>query len=261
MAPSLLFVVLLAVFALLTASLVYRYDLYEHEPVWLLAVAAALGAGAMWLAGGVEARALALLAPEGPLGIAAVVASTEEGLKILVVVVVAILARREFDDPMDGVVYGSMAGLGMALEESLFYLRHQGAAAPFAGGELVRLWAHVVLGGIAGFPLGFFRSRPRWAAGAGLIGLGVATGLHFAWDAVLLARPAGTSPSLAQAATGIGVMSASLLLYGWLVTRASAQSRRELAPTSVLRLWGWPFARRARVGGPRSGRAAGAPTD
>jgi RsiW-degrading membrane proteinase PrsW (M82 family) len=241
MGPSLLLIVVLALFALLTAGLVYRHDLYEHEPLPLLGVAVALGAGTMWLAGRVEELALVRLTSADPVAIAAVAAATEELLKLLVVVVVALLARREFDDPMDGVVYGSMGGLGMALEESVHYLGQPSVTDPFAAGELVRLWAHVVLGGIVGFPLGFFRSRPAWAAGVGLLGLGVTTGLHFAWDAVVLALPAGAIPGSAQAALGIGVMSASLLLYGWLVTRASEQSRRELAPGSPLRLWGWPF--------------------
>jgi hypothetical protein len=56
---GLVFFVVLALCALLTARLVYRYDLYEHEPVPLLGVAVALGAGAMWLAGLVEAWLLA----------------------------------------------------------------------------------------------------------------------------------------------------------------------------------------------------------
>jgi hypothetical protein len=48
------FFVALALCALVTASLVYRYDLYEHEPLPLLGVAIALGAGCMWVAGLVE---------------------------------------------------------------------------------------------------------------------------------------------------------------------------------------------------------------
>lgn len=243
MGPSLALAVVLALCALLTAWLVHRYDLYEHEPLPLLGVAVVLGAGAMWLAGRAEGWAIARLAPGDMIGIAAVAAGTEEVLKLLVVVVVALLARREFDDPMDGVVYGSMAGLGMALEESAHYLGRPSAADPFAAGELVRLWAHVVLGGIVGFPLGFFRTRLAWAASAALVGLAVAGGLHFAWDAVVLASPSGGPPSARQAVVGIGVMAVSLALYGWLVTRASRQSRQELAPGSPLRLWGWPFSR------------------
>ena len=238
-----------------------RYDLYEHEPIPLLGVAIGLGAGAMWLAGGVESWALSRAHGLGVLEIAAVAAVTEEALKVLVVVVVALLAHREFDDPMDGVVYGSMAGLGAALEESLFYA----AASPTGGawvpaGELVRLWAHVVLGGIAGFSLGFWRSRPRRAALATGVLLAVAIALHFAWDAIVLSVPGGLPPTLAQSLAGVGLMIASLILYGRLVTLASARSRRQFAPHSRQGLWGWPFDRLVRWWRGRTGHPASPPT-
>jgi RsiW-degrading membrane proteinase PrsW (M82 family) len=238
----LVFFAALALCALLTARLVYRYDLYEHEPVPLLAVAIALGAGAMGVAGLVEGRILAGERDPGPLAIAAVASGAEEGLKLLVVVAVSILARREFDDPMDGVVYGSMAGLGAALEESIFYQRSS-AFGTVPAAELVRLWAHLVLGGIVGFPLGFWRAAPRRAVPAALGGLAVAVSLHFTWDAVVLSVRGGLAPSGGQALAGVATMVGSLGLYGRLVVVASARSRQEFAPTSAVRLWGWPFDR------------------
>ncbi len=235
----------LALCALLTARLVYRYDLYEHEPIPLLGVAIALGAGAMRLAGLVEAWVLGAGREPGAFRIAAVASSVEELVKLLVVVTVAVLARREFDDPMDGVVYGSMAGIGAALEESVFY--HRSALGTFVpAAELVRLWAHLVLGGIVGFPLGFWRARPKRAALFALGGLAVAVGLHFGWDAVVLSVPAGVAPSAGQTASGLALMVGSLGLYGRLVVLASARSRQELAPQSALTLWGWPFDRLSR---------------
>jgi RsiW-degrading membrane proteinase PrsW (M82 family) len=227
--------------------LIYRYDLYEHEPIPLLGVAIALGAGAMWLAGRVEALVLTRLPGLGSLQIAAVAAVSEEVLKVLVVVVVALLAHREFDDPMDGVVYGSMAGLGAALEESVFYAGLPPApGAWLPAGELVRLWAHVVLGGIAGFSLGFWWSRPRRAALAtcGLLALAIA--LHLGWDAIVLSVPDGSPPTPTQTLAGVALMVASLVLYGRLVTLASARSKRLFAPHSQRGLWGWPFDRLIR---------------
>jgi RsiW-degrading membrane proteinase PrsW (M82 family) len=237
----------LALCALLTARLVYRYDLYEHEPIPLLGVAIGLGAGAMWLAGAVEGWILSRAQGPGPLEIAAVAAATEEALKVLVVVVVALLAHREFDDPMDGVVYGSMTGLGAALEESVFYAGSSAAGgAGFPAGELVRLWAHVVLGGIAGFSLGFWRARPPLAALATGGLLGVAMALHFGWDAIVLSIPDGFPPTPAQSLAGVALMVTSLVLYGRLVTLASARSRQQFAPHSRQELWGWPFDRLVR---------------
>jgi RsiW-degrading membrane proteinase PrsW (M82 family) len=153
---GMIFFVVLACCALLTAGLVYRYDLYEHEPLPLLGVAIAVGAGSMWIAGLAEGWVFACWKDVGSLGIAAVASGAEELLKLFVVIAVSLLARREFDDPMDGIVYGSMAGLGAALEESVFYQRMSPALHGFVpAAELVRLWAHVVLGGIVGFPLNY----------------------------------------------------------------------------------------------------------
>jgi RsiW-degrading membrane proteinase PrsW (M82 family) len=252
-----IFFAALALCALLTASLVYRYDLYEHEPLPLLAMAIALGAGAMRVAGLVEDWALAGWMAVGPLGRAVVAAGTEESFKLFVVVAVSLLARREFDDPMDGVVYGSMAGLGAALEESLFYQGLSPTLETFVpAAELVRLWAHVVLGGIVGFPLGFWRAAPRRAFLAGLGGLAVAGGLHFGWDAVVLTASDELALGAGRTLAGVALMIGSLLLYGRLVVIASGRSRLELAPGSALRLWGWPFNRSRRRGGPGTGRVA-----
>jgi len=242
-----IFFLTLALCAGLTAVLVYRYDLYEHEPIPLLAVAVALGAGTMRLAGRFEASVLGRMGHAGLHDVAAVAALAEESAKLLVVVAVALLARREFDDPMDGVVYGSMAGLGAALEESVFYAGLS-PARPIVlpAAELVRLWAHVVLGGIVGFPLGFWRARPVRAAWGAVVALAIAIALHFAWDAVVLSVPEGIAPSVAQTLAGLTVMVTSLVLYGRLVATASARSREQFAPDSPLQLWGWPFARRLR---------------
>jgi RsiW-degrading membrane proteinase PrsW (M82 family) len=241
-----LFFAVLALCALVTALLVYRYDLYEHEPIPLLAVAIALGVGGMWIAGMVETWLLDYRSV-GAFGFAFVAGCTEELGKLLVVVAVSLLARREFDDPMDGIVYGSMAGLGAALEESLFYVRLSPLAHTFVpAAELVRVWAHVVLGGIVGFPLGFWRAHPRRAAMAALGGLAVAAGLHFGWDALVLSAPAGLSPGSVWTLGGVCLMMTSLALYGRLVVLASARSRQQFAPGSALQLWGWPFHRSCR---------------
>jgi hypothetical protein len=109
--------------------------------------------------------------------------------------------------------------------------------------ELVRLWAHVVLGGLVGFPLGFWRSRPRAAAEAAALALGVAIALHFGWDALVLSIPEGTAPGPARTLAGIALMLFSLGLYGRLVALASARSRLQFAPLSPRGLWGWPFDR------------------
>jgi protease PrsW len=114
--------------ALLILWLVIAADERPGPPlkVW---TAFLLGAASISLLGLVRAPFAKLLAaPEKP-WVAEVVHSVfgvalpEETVKILVIVLVAMLARRRtFADPMDTVVYGAAAGLGFAAYENLAYL-------------------------------------------------------------------------------------------------------------------------------------------
>jgi RsiW-degrading membrane proteinase PrsW (M82 family) len=105
----------LALCALGAAFIVYRNDLYDREPAWLLALTAGLGGTAMWLAGLVESWTLDWSGLTSRPAIAALAAAVEETAKVLVVAAVALSARKAFNDPLDGLIYGSLAGLGMAL--------------------------------------------------------------------------------------------------------------------------------------------------
>jgi RsiW-degrading membrane proteinase PrsW (M82 family) len=95
------------------AIVVYRHDLYDREPIPLLALTVLLGMGAMSLAGHVEAWTLSSSRLTTPGAIATVAALEEELLKLLVVVAIAVGARRQFNDPIDGLIYGSMGAVLM----------------------------------------------------------------------------------------------------------------------------------------------------
>lgn len=230
----------LGVCAVGAAALVYRYDLYDREPLPLLALAAGLGAGAMALAGWLEAAALRRLDAAAPAALALVGAGFEEGLKLTVVALMAVLARRAFNDPMDGLIYGSMAGLGMALEEGVAVLR----ASPESGAmlppeELVRLCGHLVMGGIGGFGVGCIVLRAKsWPLAVAASFL-AATLLHFGWD--LAALQAEGAIGRREAVLGAALMLAGLLLFGRLVALGSRWSQRLFAPGRPRRLWGWPL--------------------
>lgn len=90
--------------ALAAAFVVYRHDLYDREPLPLLGLTIALGAGAIGLAGRAEEWTFAALRLASPRAIAAVVALLEELGKLAVVTAIALAARRAFNDPMDGIV-------------------------------------------------------------------------------------------------------------------------------------------------------------
>ena len=170
-------------------------------------------------------------------------------MKLLVVLAVAFAFRKEFNDPLDGLIYGAFAGLGAAVEESWFYLQLAGdAGAALIGTEVIRLLLHIFLGGLAGFGVGLARFRlPYWP----LIFLGALTAdlaIHFGWD-YLCGIPAQSAASeLRQRFWAIGLMLAALTFFGLAVLWGSRWSRQIHAPRSSDRLWGWPF---SLIFGPR----------
>ena len=88
--------VALAVSAIVAARLVYRYDLYDREPWFVIAVVAAAGAVAMRLLGDVEDQAIELLAGRHPTAghIAFVAAAFEESARLLIVLALAWIAPK-----------------------------------------------------------------------------------------------------------------------------------------------------------------------
>jgi RsiW-degrading membrane proteinase PrsW (M82 family) len=229
-----------ALSACLAAALVYRYDLYNREPWYLLALAAALGALAMHGAGVLETLSLGFA--DGPIIRAAVAAACEELARLAVVSAIALMFRSDFDDPMDGIIYGSIVGLGMALEESFYLLNLMRAKnVLLLPVELVRLLGHLVLGGIAGFGVGIAAMRiPGWPAVLARF-FGIALALHFAWDWIAQASPDGESLPAGQSLLAIAVMLAGFLAYGWIVVEGARLSRVRFASARARSLWGWPF--------------------
>jgi RsiW-degrading membrane proteinase PrsW (M82 family) len=227
--------------ALGAAVLVYRYDLYDREPVGLLAAAVALGAGGMALAGRLEASTFERL-PGGDLPTIALIASSlEEALKLVAIATLALFFRRAFNDPMDGIIYGSMAGLGAALEEGVALLRLLPAPRYWLPPEeLVRLCGHLVMGGVGGFGVGYVIVRGRKGLPAVGVSLLAAVALHFGWDLLALQGDATSARPLRGALSGVALMLAGLLLYGRLVVVGSRWSQEVLSPGRPLRLGQWP---------------------
>ncbi|HEY6554882.1 MAG TPA: PrsW family glutamic-type intramembrane protease, partial [Vicinamibacteria bacterium] len=233
--------------ALGAAFIVYRNDLYDREPAWLLGLTAGLGAAAMWLAGFVESWTLEWSGLTSRAAIAALAAIVEETAKVLVVAGVALSARKAFNDPLDGLIYGSLAGLGMAVEESVAYLRAE-PPGPWIlpPVELVRLCGHLVMGGIGAFALGMAATGRRAWPFALVGGLVAATSFHFAWDWLALSVADARELSLGNSVLGVVLMVAGLALYGTLTAIGSKWSHGLFAPDRPARLWGWPFNRAGR---------------
>ncbi|HJS75254.1 MAG TPA: PrsW family glutamic-type intramembrane protease [Vicinamibacteria bacterium] len=225
-----------SVCAVLAAILVYRYDLYNREPWYLIALAGGLGIAVMRAVAGAEHWALGFV--EANPAEAAVASLLEEAARLAAVVALALAFPKDFDDPMDGIIYGSIVGLGMAVEESFHFLRARSEVDPvLLPVELVRLCGHLVMGGIAAFGV-------RVGFRVLLLSFAIALVLHFSWDWVALAAADRNGMSVGLTLVAAAIMLAGIGIYGALVVVGSGLSRAAFAPASVRSLWGFPFKNR-----------------
>ncbi len=180
--------------------LVWWLDRYDREPVGLMLLTFAWGAvGGVLLAivGSILLR-LSMGAIFGITGnelmdvafVAPVVEEMTKGLFLL-----AVFARRDFDNTTDGVIYGAAAGLGFAMTENFLYF----LAAYFYGGA--GSWAQAVffrtlftglMHAFATATLGASLGYSKYADGdtrkfvTPIAGLLAAIGIHAAWNACML---------------------------------------------------------------------------
>ena len=196
---------LLAVYALPVLFLVYVLDLYEREPLSLVLGALLWGAVAATTLSGFanDGWGLVVARVGGPEFAARWTAAltapfVEETLKGLGVVMIYLIAPDEFDDMMDGFVYGAVCGLGFAVVEDVFYFMGVFGGHPngVLQGFFVRvvasgLYSHVLYTGLVGMGIGYFVSRRRRQPFSRrllvLAGLSAAAVLgHFLWNSPLL---------------------------------------------------------------------------
>ena len=111
---------------------------------------------------------------------------------------IALIAADEFDDMMDGFVYGAMVGLGFAVVEDVLYFIaiFGGTPSGVLAGFYVRvissgLYGHVLYTGLSGMGIAYFVSRRGEETRSKRIGVAVLLFLvaafgHFLWDSPLL---------------------------------------------------------------------------
>lgn len=180
-------------------AFVRRFDRAHPEPMWLVIVTFILGALATVPAGLAEV-ALANLTPwlnprvisfggqtfALPLAFVVftfVVGLSEESAKLLGAGFA--MRRREFDEPVDGIVYGIVSSLGFAAAENVQYFALTRLSAPIVVARcFMSVPAHMFFGAIWGYALGarLIDDRPRLllflvlsAAGHGLFDALLAT--------------------------------------------------------------------------------------
>ena len=144
---------LLALYALPVLFLVYVLDLYEREPLSLVLGALLWGAVAATTLSGFanDGWGLVVARVGGPEFAARWTAAltapfVEETLKGLGVVMIYLIAPDEFDDMMDGFVYGAVCGLGFAVVEDVFYF--MGVFGGHPNGVLQGFFVRVVASGL-----------------------------------------------------------------------------------------------------------------
>ena len=186
----------------LYTSVILWLDRHEREPSWLLASAFVWGAVVAGALAGVvntvlEVLLLIRLGPEWALLLASPVVApiVEESAKGAALLLMAWRLRHEFDNAVDGIVYGGLVGLGFAMTENVLYFGRAYLAGGLPGVGflfLVRVvavgFAHSMFTGMAGAGLGLARERPpgggRWVLAVG--GYLVAVGLHALWNLTAL---------------------------------------------------------------------------
>src|SRR4051812_24191227 len=125
----------------------------------------------------------------------------EEAAKGSALLILFFMVRREFDNTLDGIVYGSLVGIGFAMTENILYFGREYLEDGLAGVGLL-FYMRVVLGGLGhalytgttGAALGYAREAPnRWRATVVVpIGYCCAVLQHASWNFL----GAGVIPSL-----------------------------------------------------------------
>ncbi|SJM48566.1 PrsW family intramembrane metalloprotease [Gulosibacter sp. 10] len=176
---------------------VHWLDRWEPEPPMLLAFCFLYGAGASILGTLLTGNFLLdvasdYLETEGAVNAFSILVQgpvTEEVIKGAGLVVLLLIARREFNGPLDGFIYGAMIGAGFAFTENIVYF----ASSASTGIEFVWLlvvrcilspFAHVLFTGMVGMPIGWAarRSEPWRFVVAVIGGLAFAIALHALWN-------------------------------------------------------------------------------
>ncbi|MCU0232406.1 MAG: PrsW family intramembrane metalloprotease [Thermoanaerobaculales bacterium] len=205
-----------AAILLAVVGLTWFIDRYDREPLHLVAAVFLWGAAAaptlaVLALTGLERQGLTTALP-GLFSTAVAGPLVEELCKALGVVLVVLLAR-SLDNPTDGLVYGTAAGLGFAVTENALYGMGAGAAGEATVGGLLLLTigrtlfsagVHAIssatFGGLVGHAVLARRLwiRASWAC----LGLVAATAMHGAWNGALVLA---------------GVFTADGALRAWLV--------------------------------------------
>jgi RsiW-degrading membrane proteinase PrsW (M82 family) len=166
---------------------VYVHDKYEKEPWWMLVAAVVAGFVVMMGLERIELLVLSALGVESGFTwkLALSAALVEDLARAALIVGLALAGHHYVNDPLDGMIYGMLIGLGMAAAESFDHLRAQRPADfELVSGELFRFVGHCFLGGVVGFAIleATPQTRPRIRVSRVLCCFAAAALPHFVID-------------------------------------------------------------------------------
>lgn len=189
----------------LALYLIRRVDYNEREPWRLVLVAAGWGAvvattlalifESLWSVG-IDARLIP--GPGQQVASAFNAALFEEGGKGLALLLLVLVMRNEFDNVVDGIVYGAAVGLGFNFMETVVYMSVGGLPQFFIRQMLGLFLGHATYTALIGAGVGIARQVPGRARKAAVViaGFVVAIAAHFSWDAWLWYFPHPSDPAL-----------------------------------------------------------------
>ncbi len=155
-AAGILLSILLGFFPmLLFATIVYWIDRYEKEPLLLLGGVfiwgAVIAAGAAFIVNSFLGLGIYLFTGSQAITeittASAVAPIIEESLKGAACLLVFVFFRREFDSILDGIIYASIAAIGFAATENIYYLYAFGFSENGISGLLWMFFVRVILVG------------------------------------------------------------------------------------------------------------------
>jgi len=114
----------------------------------------------------------------------ALAACPEELLKYTVLVFYC-LKLKDFDEPMDGIVYGVAVSLGFATLENILYVMNGGTQVAIMR-ALTAVPAHALTGAIMGYYIGSILNTPEKRTSLMILALLIPTLLHGAYDFPLM---------------------------------------------------------------------------
>lgn len=145
------------------------------------------------------------LADDSPLGLLAyavlVIGPIEEGAKLLPFLVV-VLRFRDFDEPLDGIIYASFIGLGYAAVENWQYLDYLTPTEAFARGFASPV-VHILFASIWGHWIARAHLNGDPVASAAIAGLALAAALHGLYDFIVILNPRNSLPIAALLIVGM----------------------------------------------------------